>query len=343
MKNCSEEQTRIDYVRNEVHGEGGWRELWAGFRLRTFPYMLGRETKFSFSSLGYLFLKVLLLLVAAGVPIAARKLGPSATPTQAQPTNGSLWDVITRLDSTDWALVGIVVSVTIVGKLADKLAATGKFKSGGPEAEVASVLEHLPLEIHPEPPSPFKMSTEHCKAIQACLVGIRHEIGKLLLDDSASVITDVVYLQFTDASAKYLSVRTRIYEDKAARPFEAKQAMAYYVALLGECMAENDLHSGRSPFKPQRISVPGKIRTSYRSMLFVPIITSELDTDGVPVDYCVGVICVHSPKPYRFWRFGDHRRSSSTFCNVAHKAIEPYSKVIRRLSSPTPNRLKVLT
>jgi len=334
------EQQCADYVRREARDIGGFREAWAGFRLRTFPYMLGRETRFSASSVAFLLLKVGLLVITALVPVAARKLAPAQpTPAASSSSGNGLWDVLTRFDTTDWVLISIVVGVTLAGKATDKWASARKGGSG--DQEFAGVLELLPLSTQEGPPSAFTMSTEHCKAIQACLTGIRYEIGKLLLDDTASVITDVVYLQFTAPDAKYLHVRTRIHEDKSARPFEARLAQAYYVAQLGECMAENDLHAEKNPFETHRISVPGRPKATYRSILFVPIITSEADAQGVPVDYCVGVICVHSPKPFRFWRFGDHKRKSSSFCNVAYKAIEPYSRIIRRLSSPTPNRLKV--
>lgn len=328
------------YVRREVREIGGLREAWDGFRLRTFPYMVGREAKLSASSVCFLMLKIGLLVTAALVPVVARKL-PSSVPASPSPgtPGGGILDVLTKFDSTDWTLISVVVGVTLVGKAADKWATSRK--GAAAEHDLSGVLERLPLSSHPGPPSPTGMSTEHCRAIQGCLIGIRHEIGKLLLDDTASVITDVVYLQFTAPDAKYLHVRTRIHEDQSARPFDARLAQAYYVAQLGECMAENDLHAAKNPFEVHRLSVPGRPKATYRSVLFVPIITSELDDAGAPVDYCIGVICVHSPKPFRFWRFGDHKRKSSSFCNVAYKAIEPYSKVIRRLSSPTPNRLKV--
>lgn len=44
----------------------------------------------------------------------------------------------------------------------------------------------------------------------------------------------------------------------------------------------------------------------------MPIITSEADAHGMPVDYQVGIICVHRPKPFRFWPFGDHKGKSSS-------------------------------
>ena len=89
------------------------------------------------------------------------------------------------------------------------------------------------------------------------------------------------------------------------------------------------------------MTVKGSLPVGYRSVLYLPITASERDTAplvGVPaleerpvIDYCIGVICVHSERSYRFWRWGDHKKLIGGMGDIAFKRSLPYIALITRL------------
>lgn len=170
-------------------------------------------------------------------------------------------------------------------------------------------------------------------------------IGATSIDD----VTDVALLEFCDASGSKMQVRTRTSNhEELNRPNDSNRFVAYYVAKEGRNFAEHDFKNTRNPFPPKRVSVRGGPDVNYRSVLYMPILCSERilsEVDGKQfesiVDSCVGVICVHSSKPYRFWRWGDHKKGAGGFADVAFSRSMPYIAVIEQTMNRTACKFKL--
>jgi hypothetical protein len=124
--------------------------------------------------------------------------------------------------------------------------------------------------------------------------------------------------------------------------------LANFVAREGRWFAENDFLSARNPFKAARVTVAGNPRIDYRSVLYLPITTARRvedvsSQDGTSVrveDYCMGVICVHSKRPYRFWRWGDHNKDNGGGSgNVAFERAVPYIALVSKVIEGSAARI----
>ena len=128
-------------------------------------------------------------------------------------------------------------------------------------------------------------------------------------------------------------------DEPLQRAIDARKLLANFVAREGRWFAENDFCSRKNPFKLVRLSVGGSPRVDYRSVLYLPI-THSVRGDLPPgqfgptpfQDFCIGVICVHSSKPYRFWRWGDHKNDNDAGSgNVAVQRATPYIALVSKL------------
>ena len=118
--------------------------------------------------------------------------------------------------------------------------------------------------------------------------------------------------------------------------------------MEGRNFSEHDFTNRHNPFPPVRVSVIGEPRVGYRSVLFMPIVCSERlqaisedETLDQIVDSCVGVICVHSAKAYRFWRWGDHKKGTGGFADVAFGRSTPYIALVEQLLSRTAVKVRL--
>jgi hypothetical protein len=177
-------------------------------------------------------------------------------------------------------------------------------------------------------------SAEVQKALTHVLNALRIEMSSLIGDGGRAGVTEAVLLQYCDEAGRKMEVtaRTRI-DEPTHRPVPAYLFLASYVAKQGRWFAENDFLSNKNPFRPTRLTVPASPRVDYRSVLYLPITTAQSSVDrdvtNGPMrkvtDYCLGVICVHSQKSFRFWRWGDHNKDNGGGSgNVAYERAVPY-------------------
>lgn len=334
------------YVANKASTKGGYREGWAGFRQRTLPYLLGLEHKSRASIILASGLKLIPLFLGAMLPVVARKIYPHPLPQQnAAPTGlEAIFKAIASIDITDLAFISAVVFITIFSKASEKYFKRTKPSPTNPHARMCEAIEALPIqEIATNRDS--HNTTE--ALLKSCLAGIKHEISSLLLDDSGTTISDVVYWDFCDNQCKRMKVRSRLVADKPKRKgADSRNLQAFYVAKLGKVFAEHNFQDKSNPFPKDRAGVADIAeKSTYKSILFFPITTTEEhpDENGEPIerDYCVGVVCVASDRPFRFWRWGDHKTNEGTFGVIAYKQVTPYIALIRKLAKHSAFRVEV--
>lgn len=337
------------YVRQGIYGVGGRTEAWGGFIHKSFPAITGTLSSVSINSVLALFFRILIIAVAALFPLLVRKVTASTPANQVPASASSFFDGLSFIinaavnaTSIDYALGLLALVVVGAPKLLDMFGKQAKVEGHSPFFDLTAAIKKLPIQNQPQ-------LQDTNEVIRLTLLALREEMALLIGDVSSRRVTDVTLLEFCDGQGRQMQVRARTanHED-VGRPVESSRFVAYYVALEGRNFAEQDFKSKRNPFPPKRVSVRGNHDVGYRSVLYLPIVCSETvaPPDGVHgapqvIDSCAGVICVHSPKAYRFWRWGDHKKGVGGFADVAFSRSMPYIAIIQQLLSRTAPRVKL--
>lgn len=337
------------YVRRGVYDKGGWIEAWGGLIHKSIPSLTGGWSSVTVSSVLALLLRVLIVAATALFPILVRKVTTAAPVSQLQGGTNGFFDAIdfvahtvVSASSVDYALGSLALLIVGAPKFLDMLGKHSKVEQHSPFLDLTAAIKKLPIQ------SPLQMQDAD-EAIRLTLLALREEMTLLIGDVSRQRVTDVTLLEFCDGQGQQMQVRARTANhEEVKRPVDSAKFVAYFVALEGRNFAEHDFKNRRNPFPPKRITVRGGHDVDYRSVLYMPIVYSEkaAPPDGIHgapqvVDSCVGVICVHSSKPYRFWRWGDHKKGTGGFADVAFGRSMPYIAVIEQLLSRTAPRVKL--
>lgn len=334
-------QVATEYVKKQMFLVGGWREAACGLWHKTLPQIIGMDSSLSISKIIVLLLRLLFVCSAAVLPIFARKVSQGGAGSNAGKANGIDWlGLFQQLDSLDYGLGALAIGIVAGPKLLDALT-KGKRLNGDailPTHELASALRRVPT------PSAAAAVED---ALRHALLGLRNELSELIGDERGRRLTDVTLLEFCDNSGAKMQVRARTADEVVKKPKASTEFLAYYVGMAGRWYAEHDFLNERNPFPKTRLTVPGTQPISYRSVLYIPITVTKYSikapsnaiqsqvTEQDAVDYCIGVICVHSSKPYRFWRWGDHKKGVDGFGNVAVSRAAPYIALVSKLIEPT--------
>lgn len=337
------------YVHNGIHQRGGWREGVCGVWHHTLPFVAGLETSMTIPRLLATLTRVVMVIAIAIYPLLVRKLlvsGPTTPavfvgPVLPPTTVDALVQIANAVRSPapiDVVLGALALLLAFVPKILDSVRRSPKSVEHAPYYRLAAALHAMPTLTSDSGPVDA--------AIKLALQALEEELSHLVGDESKKRVTGVTLLEFCDDEGKFMQVRCRTADhEEVCRPVPAAQFMAYYVALEQRSYVEHDFLKASNPFPATRLTVRGSPRVGYRSVLYMPLMCSRresLETSGTApkyrvVDRCVGVICVHSVKPYRFWRWGDHKKSTGGFANVALDRSMPYIALIQRLleqSSP---------
>lgn len=335
-----------EYVRKGINEVGGWPEAFGGLCHSTLPALFGFRERFGLGSVVVLVSRVLLLLLTALFPLFVRKsFSPDQGPPAQSMTEGvqQVWSMATNPSYIDLILGLVAIGILATPKIADL------FKRVNP-AEVHSPFYDLTAALRRIQVSPAIPPNEIDEAIKLALMALREEMSILIGDSTSKKVTDVSLLEFCDADGKMMQVRVRTANHEGVRrPVESGRLVAYYVAREGRNFAEQDFKNSKNPFPPKRVSVRGAPTISYRSVLYIPIIYTEVvhgkkdGQHGEPavIDRCGGVICIHNSKPFRFWRWGDHKKGVGGFADVAFGRAMPYIAVVERLLSTTAHKVKL--
>ncbi|AKJ29793.1 hypothetical protein AAW51_3102 [Caldimonas brevitalea] len=301
----------------------------AGLWHRTLPDLLGSAKSGSLLSLAIVLFRALLLVGAASLPIFMRKTYTQEASASALKAHG--WDAIFQMfhDLVTLDYFFITVAVLVVG--APKLLDAWRRAGGRSDRRLAykyfvGAVRRLPIGA----PHGGLMTVE--ASLREVLEALRHEVCELIGDVSGKV-TEASLLVFCDAAGRKMEVLVRTDTSQPTRrPVDSYKLQAYYVGTDGRWMIEHEFGRGRgTPFKPMRATVPG-VPAPYKSILFIPIVVSDPGTStrgqtpdpAAAIDRCIGVVCVHSEVPYRFWRWGDHRQRMGGFGNVVFERASPY-------------------
>lgn len=334
------------YVENRLSTKGGFKEAFGGVWHKTIPLILGTGQKVSTLRLGALLLEVLLLLAAAIFPILVRKIAEVPAAGKQRPTGlAAITDAIQRATETDYLLAIAAIALVFGPKV---LSALVKLRSDKPSnhtaySDFAAAIEKMPAIATDSSGPVANVGTD---AIRLCLSALKVEIAQLIADENR--VTDVTLLEFCDARGQQMQVRARTSNEATHRPIQSKQFLAYYVAMRGRWFVEHNFLKSGHPFPPTRLTVRGNPSVNYCSVLYLPIMASTQVAQGksngatelVTIDYCIGVICIHSAKPYRFWRWGDHKKRMEGMGDVAYQRALPYISLITRLIEGSAHRVR---
>lgn len=340
------EQARA-YVRRGIYGKGGWAEAIGGLIHKSIPSAIGTLSSVTFASVLALLLRVCIVILTALFPLLVRRVSSVTSAAHPNMTDGSIaggvgfvLDAVAGATSVDVVLGLIALLVVGLPKLLDALGKQAKIGHHSPFFDLTAAIKKLPIQ------NPLQAQATD-DAIRLTLLALREEMALLIGDASGQRVTDVTLLEFCDAQGNQMQVRSRTANhDEVRRPVDSKKFVAYYVALEGRSFAEHDFTKSGNPFPPKRITVWGSPDVDYRSVLYMPIVCSQKTEPpqgqhGVlqVIDSCAGVICVHSSKPYRFWRWGDHKKGVGGFADVAFSRSMPYIAIIEQLLSRTAPRV----
>lgn len=323
-------------------------EAAGGLWHKTLPLMLGAGQRISALRLGALLLELLLLLAAAVFPLLVRKVAELPTPGGQRPTGlGAIADAVQRANDTDYMLACVAILLVFGPRM---LSAAAKVKTDKPVdhtaySDLAAAMERMPA-IQSVPNGHGAVVSGIEDSIRLCLSALKVEIAQLIADENK--LTDVTLLEFCDPNGQQMQVRARTANEVTHRPVPSRQFLAYYVAMRGRWFVEHDFTRSKHPFPATRLTVRGNPVVDYCSVLYLPVMTSERVardhesgfSEPVAVDYCIGVICIHSAKPYRFWRWGDHRKKMGGMGDVAYQRALPYISLITRLTEGGAHRVR---
>lgn len=320
---------------------GGGVQAFDGFRRKIFPSLLGVGKKFHWTAAIQLLFKLLFFVAAAGFPIVTRKAtANSSNPLGDADAVSFVSAIYSRWDKFDTWLLLVAVMLTGVPRVVEKI--SQRFGAKDPELKsshhLANALDDSPLVGRVKDPKDTQSAIDH--ALQALLIDLR-----TLIEESAKEpITEITLLEFCGKGGELVKVRSRsdISErSENQRPIESWRFLAYYVALRGNWFAEHNFLSNKNPFPKTRLTVRGAKSITYRSVLYLPIMRAREDQRLGVVDECLGVICVHSANPYRFWQWGDHKHRQGKFGNVAFNKSLPYISLMSKLLSVSAQPLVV--
>ncbi|BDT69643.1 hypothetical protein os1_38340 [Comamonadaceae bacterium OS-1] len=336
------------YVSDGIHGVGGLREAAEGLRYKTLPTFMGKWSSLTLVSVFALLVRVGIVCLAALFPILVKKLamppvpGPGTNaPASMQDAFGVIVGAIQTATSMDYFLGVVAIVLVGVPKLLDMFGKESRVGHHTPFMDLTAAIRQMPVKD--------KASlAEMGGAIRLTLLALREEMSLLIDARTSSDVTDVALLEFCDADGARMQVRARTANhEELNRPNDAPRFVAYYVAQEGRNFAEHNFTNKRNPFPAKRVSVRGAHDVNYRSVLYMPMMVSVKSSSEAKdqpeqiVDYCVGVICVHSSKPYRFWRWGDHKKGTGGFADVAFSRALPYIAIIEQLLSRTAYKVKL--
>jgi len=327
-----------DYVRSRMYSKGGlFREAIAGLRHKTLPFWFGRESSITLGKIVSLTLRALIIIGAAFLPVLGRRTMFSNN----MPNDGGdlgfdrVAGLLGDLTGTDYFLGACGAIFIGLPKLIDVWQKTSRPRAFSQYGELAAAIDKMPpLEAGDHNALQF--------ALTHALSALRSEMTELIGDESRKRVTDVTLLQYCDAAGSKMQVTARTaVGEPTHRPRDAFLFLANFVGREGRWFAEHDFLRRRNPFKHSRLTVQGNPRVSYRSVLYLPILTAIrkhnlLQEQHGPMaditDCCMGVICVHSERPYRFWRWGDHNKDNGGgFGNVAIERALPYISLVTKL------------
>lgn len=335
------------YVRISIFEKGGWREGIGGFFHKTLPFLLGLESSLSVKRVAGVLIKVLLVFAAAVYPLIVRKAFAFPGAVTVPSDSGRFADGIDALllmvanpAPIDYALGFLAVIVTGLPKLIDGFSAQSTARQHSPYYDLAAAIKSMPQLSDGD-------GGDTDRAIQLTLCALKEEMSQLIGDDKKTRVTDITFLEFCDATGTAMQVRARTANhEEVRRPVASNKFVAYYVAREGRSFAEHDFLRTANPFPANRVTIVGSPRVGYRSVLYMPVICSEPAAKPVEpelalkaLDSCIGVICVHSARPYRFWRWGDHRKGVGGFANVATDRALPYIALVKRLTERAAHKV----
>jgi hypothetical protein len=341
------------YVRKRMYSCGGHREAWRGFWHKTFPFYLGWETP-SLARMTAITIRMILLLGVALAPALARKVGQSIHPASDNVFDG-LRIAVTHLDNLD---IFLAVGIFILSAVAKVLQAWEKEKiqiagDHNPYHDFFAAINNMPALVMPAQKERRAIPPQD-DSIKFALKGLQLEVSRLIGDERQTQITDVTLLEFCGGAGEKMRVRVRTApHEELNRAIDAYKLMAYYVAREGRWLVEHDFLNQDNPFPKIRLSKAGRHNVHYRSILFLPILKPVNKTiviqkpDGSPGtrpetdDGCIGVICIHCTKPYRFWRWGDQSLDDHGFGNVALQRSLPYIALVLRLIEHSAERVSL--
>ena len=301
------------YVCKRMYEKGGFfGEAVRGLRHKTIPTVFGAESSGILKILLLIFVRLLIMIGAAFLPILSRRSVLSKNPPDDG--IGGLVALLHDLSATDYVLGALFVLFLGVPKAIEAWSKRGAAQKDSPYTELSAAMEKMP--------SLDAMAESHLvkTALTHALHALRIEMSDLMGDHERKRVTDVTLLQYCDRDGSRMQVTARTaVAEPTHRPRESHLFLANFVGLEGRWFAEHDFLSKANPFKPTRLTVAGPRRVHYRSVLYLPIFTANRPAplgrgEQGPVqdviDYCIGVICVHSKRPFRFWRWGDHRKDN---------------------------------
>lgn len=353
--NLTDDELRLaakNYVMHRSTKAGGLVEAFHGVRCKTAPVLLGLG-EISWLNVGGLFTRALLLAFAASMPIFVRKVLAGATPPGTRPLDVLLL-TYSRLDSVDFVLAAMAVASTFLPKVLEAISRKTPGRSRHlPYADLSTAIEQMPAIDIAGRGRDGKSEVAVNAALNSALRALRDEMAELVDDLGRERITDATLLVFDDSGGERMLVRARTATNEpTGRPVDSFRMLAYYVAMRGRPFVENDFLHSKNPFPPMRLTVPGAQAVGYRSVLYLPIMWSEsvdvplpAGIQGAPmrhvVDNVMGVICVHCSKPYRFWRYGDHKKPHDGFGTIAYARALPYIALVTRLIEGVAPKVKL--
>lgn len=330
------------YVEKKMFEVGGVREAVCGFWHKTGPQIL-RLNSLTFGRSVLLLLRVGVVCLAASLPILARKLSNCIALANG---DQSLSSLLEKLDGTDYGLASVAIACVVVPKGLDMFSKVTRLNGDTilPTHELASSIKRIPV-----PGTGGSVDD----ALKHALQGLRNELSELIGDERGRRLTDVTLLEFCDKKGLKMQVRARTADEEVKKPKASWKFLAYYVCMRGRWFAEQDFYNPQNPFPKTRLTVTGDLPVNYRSVLYIPLIVTRHGGDEKKVvehptvvedddvDYCNGVICVHSSKPYRFWRWGDHKKGVDGFGNVAVSRAAPYIALVAKLIHSTAHQVPI--
>ena len=329
-----------EYVKSYLLSRRGLREGIEGLWEKTLPAAL-RLHRISFPRVLALGVRFALLATAAVFPMVVRKsIGQS---------DQNLAGLLLHWSSLDVFLALVALSLVFAPKLLDLLDKPEPSSSPSSMDELAASIAKMPPVDCSGRGRDGDAEQAINDAIESALRGLRDEMQGLVGDVPDQASTEVDLLQFADEKGIEMFVRGRTVPiDDRYRRVKSFKLLAYHAAVTAKPMMENDFLNTRNPYPKERVTVPIGRPVDYRSVMYLPITSSErigapsMGNSGLEVkDWAIGVVCVRSKGPFRFWRWGDHKRVGGAFGTVAYARSAPYIALIARLLERTAVKVEV--
>lgn len=333
------ERTGRNYVRLKSDEVGGYRQAMKGLFRKTFPMLLGLG-RFSFWNVLSLLIRVTILIGTAIFPIVLRRVFFSS---EQGATESIDWiDVFSDWSGSDWLLSLIAVLFLLLPKILDLIQA----RSSNPKDERCNDFAAAIAQMPPVDGNADGRDVDSGRALDAAifstLVSFKRSMEFLVGTNLRPNHVEVALLEFCDGGGENMQVRARTKQsDPTRRPIDSRRLMAYQVALNAKPLIEHDFRGEENPFDDTRVSVLGGLPVPYSSVMFLPLVSSERQTDGTVVDYSIGVLCVHCEHPYSFWRWGDHKRRGCAIGTIAYVKGHPHIALLEKLLQPIGKKVEL--